>query len=145
MIKVCRECKRELDLDQNFYTNKDCKDGHTPTCKICYKSSRKDYYYLRGGRETIKVSSKILRDKLKEEVLQHYGGVCACCGIIESAFLSIDHVNGGGTKQRKALGFGGSAFYTWLRKMGFPEGFQVLCHNCNMGRHVNGGVCPHKR
>jgi hypothetical protein len=31
-----------------------------------------------------------------------------------------------------------------LRKNGFPEGFQVLCANCNIGRHINGGICPHE-
>jgi hypothetical protein len=26
---------------------------------------------------------------------------------------------------------------------GFPAGFQVLCFNCNQGRRLNHGVCPH--
>ncbi len=25
-----------------------------------------------------------------------------------------------------------------------PEGFQVLCWNCNLGKYYNGGVCPHR-
>jgi hypothetical protein len=36
---------------------------------------------------------------------------------------------------------------TWRRcgqKHGYPEGFQVLCMNCNWGRYRNGGVCPHE-
>jgi hypothetical protein len=32
-----------------------------------------------------------------------------------------------------------------LRSLEFPEGFQVLCMNCQVGRRDNGGVYPHKR
>ena len=32
-----------------------------------------------------------------------------------------------------------------LRVQGFPDGFQVLCMNCQVGRRDNGGVCPHKQ
>jgi hypothetical protein len=79
------------------------------------------------------------------EALRAYsnGGepACACCGETTPMFLAIDHVNGGGFKQREELGGGG--FYTWLRKNNYPEGFQLLCHNCNLGRQLNGGICPH--
>jgi hypothetical protein len=27
---------------------------------------------------------------------------------------------------------------------GFPPGYQVLCMNCNHGKRMNNGVCPHK-
>lgn len=33
--------------------------------------------------------------------------------------------------------------YRWLMKNKYPSGFQVLCWNCNMGKQINGGVCPH--
>lgn len=80
----------------------------------------------------------------REAALQAYGGpnpACACCGESTRAFLAIDHVNGGGHRQFKELGGGGYA--AWLRKNSYPAGFQVLCHNCNMGRQLNGGICPH--
>lgn len=57
-------------------------------------------------------------------------------------FLSLDHVNGGGHRQRRELGGGG--FWTWLAKNNYPPGFRVLCHNCNVGRQINGGICPHE-
>lgn len=75
-----------------------------------------------------------------------YGGKCACCGESEMAFLSIDHVNNDGAEMRRdgVHSSGGTAFYQWLVKSGFPPGFQVLCMNCNVGKHRNGGVCPHQ-
>ena len=87
------------------------------------------------------------QDKCREEVYSYYGGYkCNCCGETERTFLSIDHINNDGAAQRRAgLHNGGSAFYAWLRKNKFPDGYQVLCMNCQVGKHRNGGVCPHKR
>lgn len=79
---------------------------------------------------------------IAKEVFEHYGKTCVCCGESEFLFLTIDHVNGGGTKHRKEVGQG-TKFYRWLRREGYPDGYQVLCMNCNLGRHRNGGVCPH--
>lgn len=79
------------------------------------------------------------------EALRAYGGetpACVCCGEKELIFLALDHINGGGHQQRKETGGGG--FYTWLRRHNYPEGFRVLCHNCNFGRQINGGTCPHE-
>ncbi len=83
------------------------------------------------------------RRKLRVEVMAKYGGKCACCGEKELLFLEIDHIEGNGGKHRKAIG-GGARMYMWLKKHGFPKGFQALCRNCNYGRFRNGGICPHK-
>jgi hypothetical protein len=29
-------------------------------------------------------------------------------------------------------------------KSGFPNSFQILCYNCNNGKRMNRGVCPHQ-
>jgi hypothetical protein len=79
--------------------------------------------------------------------LTHYGGeppICACCGETITAFLTIDHINGGGNKQRKTFGNHPSrAFYVWLKKNNYPNGFQVLCMNCNWAKGQY-GICPHQ-
>jgi hypothetical protein len=80
---------------------------------------------------------------IKAEVFTHYGTSCACCGESNPGFLTIDHINGCTKEERKTQGLG-TGFYCWLRKNGFPEGFQTLCYNCNSGRATNGGICPHK-
>jgi hypothetical protein len=80
--------------------------------------------------------------KNKKKVFDHYGRVCVCCGEDEPLFLTIDHINNDGYAHRKEVG-GGSGFYRWLVLNGFPAGFQTLCWNCNCGRRLNGGVCPH--
>lgn len=88
------------------------------------------------------------QDKQRRAVYDAYGGYkCNCCGEAEKMFLSIDHVHNDGADMRKAKLYSGSGtgFYQWLIKNKFPEGFQVLCMNCQVGKHKNGGVCPHQR
>ena len=83
--------------------------------------------------------------EIKTKVMNHYGGKCACCGEDNLIFLSIDHINGGGDKHRRELGSGGGRLYRWIVSNNYPNDFQVLCFNCNQGRAVNGGVCPHQQ
>lgn len=83
----------------------------------------------------------------RDQVFAAYGGYkCACCGESERLFLSIDHIDNNGAEERKSGLYSGSgySFYRWLRKSGFPAGYQVLCMNCQVGKHKNGGVCPHQ-
>lgn len=95
--------------------------------------------HSRKRREYVRLSQARLRD----EVYSVYGGECICCGEREPRFLTLDHIDGGGTRHRQEVGWG-SKFYRWLKREGFPPIVQVLCFNCNNGRHLNGGVCPHQ-
>lgn len=80
---------------------------------------------------------------LKDSAYAAYGGyVCSCCGETEEAFLSIDHVNNDGAEHRRDVNR--RKIYKWLRDNGYPDGYQILCMNCNFGKARNGGVCPHK-
>lgn len=86
------------------------------------------------------------QDRCRAEVYAAYGGYkCQCCNETEPMFLSIDHINNDGAEERKSGKYNGSgsAFYLWLCKNNFPSGYQVLCMNCQVGKHKNGGVCPH--
>ncbi|KKN08420.1 hypothetical protein LCGC14_1056890 [marine sediment metagenome] len=95
-------------------------------------------------------NSQLVRDRgFRNKLLafEAYGGaVCACCGETEIAFLTLDHVNGDGNKRRELKGITGVRFYRILRQQGYPTDppLQVLCFNCNSGRAINNGVCPHK-
>lgn len=77
------------------------------------------------------------------------GKRCFCCGETEEAFLAFDHVNDDGAQHRReiaARNWGVSIYHLYLdlKRRGFPPVLQVSCHNCNMGRYRNGGVCPHQ-
>lgn len=78
--------------------------------------------------------------RIKAEVMACYGGVCACCGESSLDCLEIDHVEGNGKAHRaelRAQGMSlaaGPQFYYWLRRNGYPGGFQVLCEVCNRAK-----------
>lgn len=84
---------------------------------------------------------------LKELVINHYShGKNRCMsptcevpgGAKDIDVLNIDHINGGGRRHMaeiKANGFGGT-LYAWLRRNNFPDGFQVLCYNCNNKKRI---------
>jgi hypothetical protein len=109
------------------------------------------YEYIKGwntrNKDKISIYQKRYKEKLRKKVFGHYSGekiVCACCGESVIEFLSLDHINGGGNKQRKEIGTrGGHQFYQWIVNNNYPPGFQVLCFNCNHAKHIC-GTCPHQ-
>jgi hypothetical protein len=165
-MKTCSQCKK-LKNDDCFTKDRREKDGLRRYCKDCARERFRVYYsqhiaemavyrfehrderreqsktYYR--QHTLEICSK-LRFKLqnlRRFIIFRYGGKCACCGEEREEFLAVDHINGNGNKHRREKGVGsGTAFYRWLRRNNFPEGYQILCHNCN---HSFGsyGYCPH--
>jgi len=90
------------------------------------------------------IRTKVWRQANREAAIKHYGGICNCCGKTDTRFLTIDHIDGGGRKHRKELGNpGGNHFFSILKKQGYPEGYQVLCWDCNCAKHMY-GECPHQ-
>ncbi len=75
-------------------------------------------------------------------VLNTRGWKCNCCGETEPLFLELDHVNGDGGEHRRTVG---TNLMVWIIKNKFPTTIQLLCSNCNKGRFINGGVCPHRK
>jgi len=91
---------------------------------------------------------KRYRNKLLQEVLEIYGGECACCGFSDYAFsiygkrfLQIDHVKGGGRRELREK-FSGryNAFLVYLRD-NKPEGYRLLCAGCNVSMPPGAEKC----
>lgn len=76
------------------------------------------------------------------EVLQHYGGRCACCGETEPQFLGLDHINNDAGADRKHYKRRTASWQLAITK-GLPPTYQVLCHNCNLAKGFY-KVCPHQ-
>lgn len=59
-------------------------------------------------------------------------------------FLTIDHIHGGGRRERETT-LRGLKFYRWLIANNFPrDRYRLLCMNCNFS-HGKYGYCPHQR
>jgi hypothetical protein len=110
---------------------------------LCYNCNFFKYYM---SLEHIDNRAHRCTRKLRGTIISAYGSQCVCCGITEKIVLTIDHKFGNGRQHRLELGggqYGSENLYRWLRNHNYPEDFQLLCYNCNCGRSINGGVCPH--
>jgi len=86
--------------------------------------------YRKNHREKIKIIYNRHYQKLRENVIDVYGATCMICGFKDKRALQIDHINGGGSKQRKIMSPRQLLFY--LKRNNFPkENYQILCANCN--------------
>jgi hypothetical protein len=142
--KACRDCG-EVKGASDFHRCASRKDGLMPFCKGCQRERSAATYS--ADREGKKAASRERgaadRERLRDQTFAAYGGECACCGEHEHAFLVIDHIDGGGSEERRRLNRRGWRFYAYLRDQGFPVGYRVLCHNCNAARG-SFGTCPHE-
>lgn len=138
--RTCADCERIRHAEQmRKYRHQDID---------AYRTYRKDY------REKNIVVARAQRresgQRLRDEVYAAYGGYrCVCCGETEPSMLTLDHINEDGAEHRRMLSGGKSSrvpvdIYRRLRDAGFPPDIQVLCYNCNISKHRNGGVCAHK-
>jgi hypothetical protein len=127
-------------------------------CQECYlplqREMSKEWHQIHksdpGFREAHNARTREFCAKLKLEVLTYYslkGHLsCSCpnCDVVVIDFLNIDHINGEGIQHRKVVGGGGRPLYVWLKRNGFPNGFQTLCWNCNSSKGLFGS-CYHER
>lgn len=80
--------------------------------------------------------------ELRLAVLDVLGNKCVKCGFADERALQLDHIEGGGNKQRKGPKFNNYRYY-----LDIVEGrislatLQLLCANCNwIKKVVNGEV-----
>jgi hypothetical protein len=120
---MCADCGKQSPLP------------NVKTCAVCNEKNRK---------------KDVARAKrIKEEIRKHYGDLrCFCCHEGNPDLLELDHINGDGGQQRRAIGgkqrIGSRRFYLWLKANNFPSGLQWACATCNRGKH-RFGICPHRK
>lgn len=85
------------------------------------------------------MSPKLLRRQLRRQVIEAYGGACACCGETTIEFLELDHVHNNGKAARKLYG----CAYRRAQLVGYPGCYQILCANCHAAK-TRYGRCPHR-
>lgn len=168
--KICISCKEEKPL--NCFPKDNRPDGRKDQCKICWcqymakyrkkhpeqikktqekyrkkhKEKDKDYFknYYKEHPDLYKKSRKKYYEKIKQIVFNHYGSVCVCCGEREQKFLTIDHKNNDGANFRNKKGIKGNSIFFWIIRNNFPNSLQILCWNCNYGKYLGDGICPHQ-
>jgi len=133
---VFMERKRMLDLiyKQRIKdgTNKGRITNDTATVNVDWSSYRKNWQKSSGfnAYKALKTSNKYHENRIK--IIEHYtNGEMACkhCGCKDLRVLDIDHINDNGATHRKEIGQLNIVW--WVVEQNYPDGFQILCKNCN--------------
>lgn len=133
---------KELPLKKVFCTicgeTMMAKKAQKNRCNPCRKKYLKDYQKLSSTKERRARQHR----QLRERAFAGYGGRCVCCKENRFEFLALDHVNGGGRKDRETRST--QQIARFVVKNNHPDEFRVLCHNCNsaVGWY---GTCPHQQ
>jgi len=81
------------------------------------------------------IKTRLRKTKARETLLSLLGAKCKHCGFCDKRALQIDHVNGGGIKDRARRG--GNYYSSILNDvLGGSLEFQILCANCNTIKKV---------
>lgn len=122
--------------------------GRVWKCPACYNERRRERYAEKKDdpkrrelaaswrnrlRPKMREWRESYNEKLKRSAFEAYGGArCKLCGENKIDRLALDHVANNGHADRSATKRSGTKLYSFLKTQGWPPGFQVLCHNCNI-------------
>ena len=138
---TCSKCKRVLTLEEF----RPIKGGLRYTCYSCRKAYLLNYYNTH--KEVYAKRAYHEHRRRRMVIINGYGGKCVCCGESNPFFLALDHVEGGGGKERREHSpttTSNAHLYPKIIADGFPPKYRILCHNCNLARGFY-GFCPHER
>lgn len=114
----------------------------TPRGREYHKQYARDYY--RKNRD--RMSAEAVADKREKrwQIIALLGGSCVRCGFDDARALQVDHVNGNGAEERRAIGSGTHRLLREVKEN--AERYQLLCANCNwIKRHERGEHGPKRR
>ena len=111
---------RLREAQRRHYNTENGKKAHAKYIKKYQKTEKGKIALSRANIKYI--------EKLKERAYAILGGKCIKCGFSDRRALQIDHINGGGNKERDS-GIGTTQYYT--RIVRGSTDYQLLCANCN--------------
>ena len=156
----CLRCKTNKP-NEEFHKSKTRKNGLNFYCIQCQGVMDAEYYLKNRKRilakkrqqyhenpEFYKEVYQRNRSQMRSEMIREYGGKCSCCGESAFEFLTLEHPNGDGVRdrvERTGRNSGGYRLYASLKRDGWPKvGYDLLCMNCNWARGMF-GYCPHQK
>jgi hypothetical protein len=151
--KECNHCKKQKELSkfhQGSHWCKTCVSEYGKEYRASEEIRKRNHDYQQQWRRknrkrmlaSMKEYGRKWREKLKLDFIKAYGGKCECCGEKTSEFLTLEHKNGGGFRERKRMNT--ITLMNRLKKADWPQGnYTVLCFNCNCASR--NGECPHKK
>lgn len=128
-MRQCIDCVRRANRERQ----RSKYAALTPEERSWIAQERKDYQ--QSYRDVTRTRYRKVRNEwrrktapiLRFRAMKKLGGKCAECGIDDFRVLEIDHVNGGGTADRRKR----NDMTRHLAIINGEQGFQLLCGNCH--------------
>lgn len=117
--RLCTTCKSLKPYNEYYMWHRKKKShisgGPRGSCKSCICKAKSEE-----------------RRRLRNDIIHHYsqGSMkCACCSESRLEVLDLDHINGGGNRERKHMSL--EQRNRLIIRKGYPPGYRILCRNCN--------------
>ena len=151
--KRCCGCLTEKPIDE-FSLRTDRQNGKSQgrqaRCKKCSNVRRAVDWRDKDKKAILSQRNREAAGRLRWLALAKYSlnpevPRCACCGTPDHWMLTIEHIYNDGADHRRAMSESGTSvsIYRYLRREGWPPGFEILCLNCNVAKQRLGD-CPHR-
>ena len=99
--------------------------------KKCMQKYLNSDNYLKRIPSIRKSQKEYLRNQ-RNAAIEILGNVCVRCGFGDRRAIQIDHINGGGSKERKERKYKGNFYKNVINSVLSEENkYQLLCANCN--------------
>lgn len=126
-IKRCSPCQKEEEKRRRREWNKN--------------NPRPEYYKKYYNENKLKIHRKshiwnLTKKLIAFSIYSNEQMKCKLCNNEDTDVLTIDHINNDGAEHRKTL-VRNSDIINWLWQNNFPDGFRVLCRNCNWKEHLS--------
>jgi hypothetical protein len=128
-LDVFKRVAREKAKERYAKLTREEKDKHNEALRV----------WKRDHKEQTAMTARKSRYKKRDSVFALLGGKCARCGFTDIRALELDHINGGGKKERMAIGQYSQLLkiekYLLSHKDNNVE-YQCLCANCNIIKKI---------
>lgn len=130
--------KQIFCMVENFEKKKSAKAIERKKYKMLYpdKIRKNKHEYKKRHPQKNRSGNNRRNANIRIEVLKKYSNseypFCAKCGTLHLEFLEVDHIMGGGREHSRNIK---TNLHRWLRQNNYPDGFQVLCSNCNTKKY----------
>jgi hypothetical protein len=123
--RIAYEKQRLLNPVRIAYNKKKCKERYQKNPEW-YANYRKEY--SANNRQALRDYQENLRHTLREQAYEVLGSKCVKCGFDDKRILHIDHINGGGCREKKLAG---TKQTNYKKILANPKNYQILCPEHN--------------
>lgn len=134
----CKKCNAFIPFSER-------KHNRLQLCAECRLKHKKEVMLKNNAKNKVKnnTRNKNRNQQIKYECYRHYSNgepKCKNCGNTDIRVLTMDHVDGSGYEHRKIIK--SRQITRVLKAKGFPEGYQVLCMNCQFIKKYENNELP---